>query len=74
MKVDNVVQVIGRGYVFIGVPDTVVHIGDKVSVKDYMFEVRGIEGWEYIKRKGILLSPNTIAGEIIKKGDEIEFI
>ena len=74
MTVDDVVQVIGRGYVFLGVPETDVHIGDKVSVKEHVFEVRGIEGWEFIKRKGFLLSPNAIAGEVIKKRDKIEFI
>ena len=73
MKVDDVVQVVGRGYVFIGVPETEVNIGDKVSVKEHVFEIRGIESWEFIKRKGFVLSPNTIAGEFIKKGDILTF-
>ena len=72
MKVDDVVRVMGRGYVFCGEPDREVHVGLKVRKDDAVFNIIGVERLSHIKRIGLVLSPNTMAGEMIKPRDDIE--
>ena len=74
MKIENIVHVLGRGYIFIGEPEKEVHLGDKIRIEDAEFEVRGVEGATCTKMVGLVLSPNKSAYITIQKGDEVEII
>jgi len=74
MKIEDVVYVRGRGYVFLGEPEKDICINDKVQIDGAEFEVRGIERIKYVKSVGLILSPNNIAYVTIQPGDEIKII
>lgn len=75
MKVEDIVQVVGRGYIVCSHMDgRTIRVGDKVMAGDTEFEVRGIERWLYSKSIGLILSPNTSLPGCFRIGDEIKFI
>ena len=75
MKVEDIVRVVGRGYIICShLDDEVVRVGDKVTAGDTEFRVRGIEKWQYSKAVGLLLSPNDLVPEHFVIGDEIVII
>ena len=74
MKViDDIYYVTGRGNIVITEKeeDNPIHINDKLKISDNVFEVVGIEQTQYSKVIGLILRPNDIVKEIIKKGDKI---
>ncbi len=74
MKIVDIVYVIGRGFIFIGEPEKVVHVGDKIRFDDHEFEISGVERLQYHKNVGLMLKHSDSAHDIIHKGDEIEVI
>ena len=76
MKIEDVVRVIGRGYVFLSTMDdeTVVCCGDTLCVGGGEFKIVGIEMMEHSKHIGFILSPNDAAHDTIRVGDDIEII
>lgn len=70
MKVEDIVRVLGRGYVVVTTPETEIHVGDIITIDGTEFTVRGVEGMRHIKSVGLVLAPNTEVGNK-KVGDEI---
>jgi len=74
MKIEKVIDVSGRGFVFIGTPNKEVRCGDKIMIGNASFKITGIESASNTKRKGFILSPNKLAYINIQKGDEVEIV
>jgi len=74
MIIENKVYVVGRGWIictkYDGKP---LHIGDKFSFDNNIFEIRGIEAFRYNINSpiGLLLRPNDLV-EKVKIGSEIK--
>ena len=74
MIVEDKVYVVGRGRIictkYDGKP---LHIGDKFSIDNNIFEIRGIEAFRYNINSpiGLLLRPNDLV-EKVKIGSEIK--
>lgn len=81
MVVDNILHIMGRGWVLCITGDELTHMdlatGSKVISKDTEFVIRGIErvmydvGW-YSKQVGLVLSPNSLVPESFDIGQKIE--
>lgn len=75
MKVEDIVRVVGRGYIVCSHLDNeVIHIGDIVKAGNTEFRIRGIEKWQYSKAVGLLMSPNDLVPEHFGIGDKIVII
>ena len=72
MKIIDKVKVIGRGYVFIIIPDDTINMTDTIVFNGVQFKITGIERLSFMKQVGLILNPNDTAGNIINIGDEIE--
>ncbi len=74
MIVEDKVYVVGRGWIictkYNGKP---LHIGDKFSMNNNIFEIRSIEAWRYNIGSpiGLLFRPNDLV-EGVKIGSEIK--
>ena len=71
MEVLDKVKVIGRGYVFVVVPDQPINVGDYVFAGINAFKVTSVEHLSHMEKVGLILAPNKAAGELIEVGDTI---
>lgn len=75
MRISDIVHVTGRGYVFLGIPDTgeEFHSGDTVVIRGRSdrYEISAVERLTWVKTIGIILRPNQEAAKQICIGDEI---
>ena len=74
MKVLDKVKVMGRGYILVVIPKDIIQMTDEIVFNNIHFEIKGIERLSFIKKIGLLLSPNNMVGELINIGDEINII
>ena len=74
MIIDDIVHVLGKGYIFICTPNKEIHINDLVNANGTNFRVTGIEDITHTQTVGLVLSPNVIAFMSIKKSDNVEII
>lgn len=74
MRVIDKVNVVGRGTILIvgEIPSCGLNIEQEVLVDGYGFKVRGIELQEFMKKSGLILSPNEKVDERVNIGDYIE--
>lgn len=74
IKINDIVKVLGRGYVFVGEDAMEIHVGNKLKIQDKLFNISGVERVSHMKSVGLVLSHSDEAKDLCKIGDYVEVV
>lgn len=74
IKINEIVKVLGRGYVFVGEDAMDIHVGNKLKIQDKLFNISGVERVSHMKSVGLVISHSDEAKDLCKIGDYVEVV